>query len=123
MAAKKWYAWGTIYNGGESQKARDGRRLTISRNVTEPGQAVTQKSLGVSDEEWDNLVANGTVRPYKYPKCEPGESPADAVMRQLRGGREDISTDVLLGLALGHLPDEVEQEETEEDVEQLPLGV
>ena len=118
----KMTAWATIYNGGESQKARDGRRITISRNVINPGNVVTQKKMGVSDEEWDNLIANGSIRPYPLPDCEPGESPADAVMRMLRGGKEDISTDVLLGLALGHLPEVVEQNDEENQQQELPVG-
>lgn len=101
--ADKFYAWGTIYNGGESQEAKDGRRLIVKRNIIEPGTEVTKAKLGMSDEEWDEKVEGGSIRPYPLPKnMEEGESPSDAVLRGLRAGKEEIPQDKLLELALSH---------------------
>lgn len=97
----KFYAWTTIYNGGEVKTVKD-RKIIVSRNVIEPGTEVSKAKLKVSDEDWDALVAGGSVRPYKFPKMDSGfaGSPAEFIMSQLRKGEEEVSQDVLIGLAM-----------------------
>lgn len=101
--AEKHYAWATLYNGGETEEARDGRNLVINRNMVEAGSVVSKKSLGVSDDEWNHLVASGSIRPYPLPELVEGESPAEAIMRQITKGGE-VPMDTLLSLALAHPP-------------------
>src|SRR5262245_10724220 len=99
--APTMYAWATIYNGGETtEDARTGRNLVVSRNVINPGDKVTPKDVG-GQEAFDEMVENGSIRPYKLPEnMQEGESPSEAVRRELfRGG--DIPQDKLLELTLG----------------------
>jgi hypothetical protein len=116
----KMYAWSTIYNGGESKEGRDGRKIIMKRNIIEAGSEITKAKLGVSDEEWDALIASGSVRPYAFPKnMNEGESPASAVMRALTRGQGEVSSDMLMELALSHPPEgllHTASEEAESDV-------
>jgi len=116
----KMYAWSTIYNGGESQEGRDGRKIIMKRNVVEAGSEVTKSKLGVSDEEWNAWIESGTIRPYPFPKnMQDGESPASAVMRALTRGQGEVSSDMLMELALSHPPEgllHTASEEAESDV-------
>lgn len=116
----KMYAWSTIYNGGKSQEGRDGRKLIMSRNIIEAGETVTKAKLDVSDDQWDELIASGSVRPYPLPaNMNEGESPSSAVMRSLTGGQGEVSQDMLMELALAHPPEgllHTASEEAESDV-------
>ena len=102
----KFYAWSDIYNGGESKEGRDGRKIIMSRNVTEAGSEVTQAKLGLNKEQWDGLIANGSVRSYPLPKdIRFGESPADAVIRKLTKGQGEVDPNMLMEMALSHAPE------------------
>lgn len=82
--AGKMYAWATIYNGGETQEdVRTGRNLVVERNVIQPGSVVVPKDVG-GQEAFDEMVENGSIRPYKLPEdMNEGESPLEAVNRGL----------------------------------------
>ena len=117
----KMFAWTTIYNGGKSKEGRDGRKIIMERNIIEPGAEVTKAKLGVSDDEWEALVASGSVRPYQLPSnMRSNESPADAVMRALTGGHGEVSQDMLMELALAHPPGALANAEEEES--DVPVG-
>ncbi len=115
----KYFAWSTIYNGGESKEGRDGRKLIMKRNIIEPGTEVTKSKLGLSDEEWDTMIDGGSIRTYPLPEMDEGESPANAVMRRLTRGSGEVSSDMLMELALAHPPEgllHTASEEAESDV-------
>jgi hypothetical protein len=111
----KWYVWTTIYNGGETKTVGD-RKIIVKRNVIEPGTEVTKAKLKVSDEDWDALIEGGSVRPYAFPTMPAtfGGSPADFIMSQLRRGEEDVSQDVLIGLAMSGVDVEDELDDDSE---------
>lgn len=103
----KFYAWATLYNGGETKKVGD-RTIIVSRNVVEPGSEVSKTKLKVTDEEWAALVDGGSVRPYPFPKMPESfsGSPSEFVMSQLRKGEEEIDPNVILGLAMTSVVEE-----------------
>ena len=104
MAAKKWYAWSNLYNGGETTEVR-GRNITVTRNMVECGSPVTKAKLGVSDEEWEGLIAGGSIRDYPYPADLPeGESPHSFVLRQ-QAEKLEYDPDVLLKMTASLQPD------------------
>jgi hypothetical protein len=47
-----------------------------------PGDEVTQQDLGVSDEDWQQLIEGGSVRPQPYPKIPDNLSPAEHFRNQ-----------------------------------------
>jgi len=117
--AKVYYAWSDIYNGGKVREVRPGRNVVVDRNWAERGSKVTQKGLGLSNEEWDNLVENGSIRDYSVPKgIRDDESPHSFVLRELSEGGE-LPADLLLkmsaqGSAVGAQPLPEENEEASE---------
>lgn len=115
MADQKMYAWTTIYNGGETEMVRD-RKIIHSRSIIRPGEAVTKSGLKLDDDQWDALVAGGSVRPYKFPDM-PADfdgSVSDFVMQKLRDDDGEIDQDVLLGLAMTVHGDALTPEQLEE---------
>lgn len=103
--ADTYFAWSTIYNGGESDviETQFGRRRVVKkRNIIQPGEKVSKASLKVEDDVWDNLVATGSVRDYPFPDIPDTflGSPSDFIMSKLRKGEEDIDQDLLMKLAM-----------------------
>jgi hypothetical protein len=118
----KMFAWTTIYNGGKSKEGRDGRKIIMERNVIEPGEEISQAKMKCSDDEWEALVAGGSVRPYPLPKdMRENESPAAAVVRALTKGQGEISQDMLMELALAH-PQGSFANADEEEESDVPVG-
>lgn len=111
--AETWYAWSTLYNGGEAKQIKD-RKIIVSRNTVEPGEKVTKANLKADDATWDALVAGGSVRNYPFPKIPEGfsGSPSEFVMKSLRDGDGEIDQNTLLALALG-TPSAAENDESE----------
>jgi len=68
--ADKYYAWSNF-------------RLEMNEwgQVTKtlaPGEEVTQETLGVGDEEWQDLIDTGAVRTDEYPDVDANTPPAQA---------------------------------------------
>lgn len=111
MAESKYYAWSTLYIGGESEVRQNassiGRKIVVSRNIVNVGDPVTKadlKKMGATDEDWEAFLAGGSVRDYPYPKMPEGsqQSPNDFVLEKLRtGDREDLDSNTLMALAMG----------------------
>jgi len=105
----KYYAWSEIHNGGETTEVtlpNGGKRQVVkSRNIIAPGEVVVKAKSNLSDEEWDHLVATGSIRPYPYPE-EAGEntSPTQAVMTRLTKGTGEIDPNMMMELALSNPP-------------------
>jgi len=79
-----FFAWTDIYAGGESTETKLGRKIIHSRNIIARGSEVSKSDLDVSDEEWDHLVATGSVRNYPLPEGYHDEdnNPTDAALGQ-----------------------------------------
>lgn len=102
------YAWSDLYGGGtvEEVKTPTGgiRRVVTQRNVTPRGEKVTRKKLDVSEEEWEALIENGSVRPYPLPdEADDYLSPSTAVVRRVMKNGE-IDPDILLQMSLANPP-------------------
>ena len=116
-----YYAWTDIRNGGEvdTRKAPGGREIKVvtKRNVVERGEKVTKGSLKVSDEEWEGLLAGGSVRPYPLPEgSNENISPTTAILRGLVDNRGEIDLNKLMELGLT-VPPPGQDEESE-----VPVG-
>jgi hypothetical protein len=112
------YAWSDIYYGGKVENVTlpNGgvKRVVVERNIAYRGDKVTKKGLGLTDDEWDNLVENGSVRSYPVPEgISDTESPASFILRKWSEGGE-LQPDLLLQLSLPHSEVANESEETEE---------
>jgi len=71
--ADTYYAHSTIKNAESAEPDADAPKV----ETIKPGEEVSQASLGVSDEEWEQLVDAGSVRPYDYPDdLKEGQTPA-----------------------------------------------
>ena len=110
MADETYYAWSELRLGGTSEIAKSAtgaeRRVITSREVVMPGEKVTKADLkkrGATDEDWEAMLAGGSIRNYPMPKMPEGstQSPTDFVMESLRtGNREDLDPNTVLSLAL-----------------------
>lgn len=67
--ATKYYAWTNFV----TENNEWGQPL----EVLEAGDPITQKDISVSDEEWTDLIQNGSVREEKYPDIPNHVSPAE----------------------------------------------
>jgi len=106
MAAKTYYVWSALYNGGDTKELKrpDGRVATVveKRNIIAVGEKVTQASLKIDDDAWQALIDGGSVRSYPLPE-EANElvSPAQAAVQRITKGGE-VDTDMLLELSFQH---------------------
>jgi len=103
--ADKYYAWSEIRNGGETEVQNDSQGHTFTvvtkRNVFPVGSEVTAKSVGVTDEEWDEWVARGAVRNYPYPEeADDTTSPAQVIIRKFMAGEGELDVNAMLALGL-----------------------
>jgi hypothetical protein len=103
-----YYAWSDLYYGGETEQREraDGRsyKVVMSRNIKRRGEKVTQKELGLNDEQWDAAVEGGSIRPYPVPE-EASEwvSPTQAIINRLyRDG--EVDPNQLLEMSLQNPP-------------------
>lgn len=80
-----YYAWSPIRHGGE---VKDG--LVVNVQTVAYGDSVSQKDLGVSDEDWQAMVEGGSVREVKPPELPEGYtgSPIQFMMEQARQAAE-----------------------------------
>lgn len=133
MATKKksgeYYAWSDLYGGGEvEQREAPGGRLVkvvMSRNIINRGEKVTQAQLKVEDDEWENLLAGGSVREYPIPDgADAYTSPHRAVMQALVGPDGEIDVNKVMELqnieALAVPPTPINP--PAEDAKELPVG-
>jgi hypothetical protein len=72
--AGKYYAWSKF-----PVEVNEWGQIT---KTIEPGDEITQTTLGVSDEEWLALVDSGAVRTEGYPDVPPNLSPAEHYAHQ-----------------------------------------
>ena len=98
-----FYVWSDLYNGGESKERKNANGSTVriieSRNIIPRGEKITQSDLGVSDEEWDNLVSSGSIRPYPLPDgADEYTPPHRAVLEKIVNEEGDIDVDRLMNL-------------------------
>jgi hypothetical protein len=87
------YAWSDLYNGGKSEETRLGRKIIHERNVIPRGAKVTKAKLKVEDDEWDALIATGSLREYPLPEgyegdAAEGQSPVSFVLEQHKAEME-----------------------------------
>lgn len=81
------YAWSDLYNGGKSEETKLGRKIIHERNIIPRGEKVTKAKLKLEDEEWDALVASGSIRDYPLPEgyegdAAEGQSPVTYVLEK-----------------------------------------
>jgi len=103
--ADTFYAWSDIYAGGESEKreAAGGRLVKVinKRNIIRRGEKVTQAKLGVEKEEFDALVASGSVRAYPLPEgADDMVSPSNAFLSSVLDSDGDVDINKLMDLGL-----------------------
>lgn len=97
----KWYVWSALHNGGTTKKVKlpqgGERDVVTKRNVVAIGEAVTQKQLDISDEDWKHLIDTGSVRPYPLPEGSNAyTSPIRAALTRATNNRGDIDPRMLL---------------------------
>lgn len=102
----KMYVWSEIWDGGDVEQIKTAsgntRNIVSNRKVHKLGDEVSPGDL--SDEDWDTMVAGGTLRPYPVPEgVDEGTSPTQVVVAKLYEGG-DVDQDQLLEMALYHPP-------------------
>lgn len=74
---KKFYAWSPIhYDATVDDNGHITERMTIQY-----GDEVSQKTLGITDENWDRLVALKVIRKSVPPKVGRYDSPKRALIK------------------------------------------
>lgn len=112
-----YYAWSNFPRGVDENG-------TLRKPIT-VGKVVTQEKLGVDDEDWQILIANGSIRTMEYPKAVMeqtyGDSPnryykdllAKAAAADMAG--PNLSSDELDELkSVGIIPGEAETDTDDE---------
>lgn len=113
----KYYAWSDIYNGGDVTEVR-GRNIVVKRNMIACGEQVTQAKAGVSDEDWDALIAGGSIRDYPLPENIPAnESPSSYVTR-MQAENLELDSDILLKMNVALVPVGAQNAEEEETTDE-----
>lgn len=102
-SGEEYYAWSDLYNGGESVERKNANGSTVriieSRNIIERGTKVSQSDLKVSDDDWDHLIASGSVRAYPLPEGADGDvTPHRAVLAAIVDDQGDIDVNKLMSL-------------------------
>jgi hypothetical protein len=92
------YAWSEIHGTD-----KDGKAVKIM-----PGDKVTAADLGMSDEEFAELVENGSVREVKFPEDLPSDqSPTDyAKQKLLEMAEQGITPEQVASAEQGVAPEE-----------------
>lgn len=102
-------AWSDLHAGGEVdfREAPGGRKVKVvmSRTIIPRGDKVSRSDLDVTDEQWDALIANGSIRPYDLPEgTDEFTSPTQAFVENLLNDRGDIDMNQMMEMALAHPP-------------------
>ena len=120
------YAWTELRFGGEvEQRPASGNRfvnVVTKRNVIARGEKVTQKDVGVTDEEWQSWIDGGSVREYPLPKgADEYTSPAAVIVADLvdDDGNIDINKLIESGLAQ---PEAAPVEQPAAETKAVPKG-
>lgn len=74
----------------------------IARKMIQPGEEISQKDLGVTKEEWQIMIDEGSVRtePYTPDGSVPGAIPGTIETHEPESGSlEDMKVDELKALA------------------------
>lgn len=83
MADSTYYAWTQIrYDADESGRPK----------VVNEGETVTASKIGVSKEEFEDMVERGVIRTDKYPDVEEGQSPREYFIhkaKEMEGNAEE----------------------------------
>jgi len=84
-------AWSPIKVGTSGEKPGD----TGTTEVIKPGETVTQDSLGLSDDQFKQLVESGAVRTLEYPDMPDTyqDSPVNYLREQARKASEGALMD------------------------------
>ena len=117
-----YYTWSDLYIGGETEmkKTHAGRdfKVIAKRTVVPRGEKVSKSKVGLSDEEWDECLANGSIRPYPLPKgADEYTSPANAMTAAIVNDKGEVDMNKVMELGLTVPP--VASDEEESDV---PVG-
>jgi hypothetical protein len=120
----KMYAWSDIYNGGKVEEITlpngGKRKVVVERNIIPHGSEVSKAKSKLDSEDWDRMVANGSIRPYPMPEeADDNTSPNQAVLRRLYKGEGEIDQNLLLELALSQPASDDEAVEEHSDA---PIG-
>lgn len=113
-----YYAWSDLWNGGETKEVKKpggvSHNVVSKRNIVKRGEKVTQKNLGVNDEEWEHLVESGSIRAYPVPEgANERISPTRALILDLLDNRGELDMNRLLEMGLANRPVGVEDENAE----------
>ena len=81
-----YYAWNTFTTEFDDHG--------IPQTKIVPGDEVTQDDLGVSDEEWDELIETGAVSEEEYPDVPDHISPAEYQTAMEVHGAMQSATDI-----------------------------
>lgn len=110
--ATKYYAWGPISSGWEKDK--EGNRL--KRRLTKAGTVVSASSLGLTDDQFEELVESRAVRTLPYPPLPDNwtGSPIDWYREQARLAAEAADDPSMAIVAMLAPPDEDEDDDEDE---------
>lgn len=103
------FAWSDLHAGGEVEfrDAPGGRKIKVvmNRTIIPRGDKVSRSDLDVTDEQWDALIANGSIRPYDLPEgSDEWTSPTQAFVNNIMNDRGEPDINVMMELALAHPP-------------------
>lgn len=71
---KKYYAWTNFV----TERNEHGQPV----KTLKAGEEVTQQDLEISEQDWDQLIQTGAVRPQPYPDIPESLSPAEYFRNQ-----------------------------------------
>lgn len=118
--ADTYYLWSNLRNGGKTEMVPNSlggeRRVVTERNVLAAGEKVTQDQLKVSDEQWQEWIDGGVVRPYPYPEIPAGsyDSPVDFLTAQMLGSATSEEEKMVAAVQARTLPGEEVYKSTQE---------
>lgn len=83
--ADKWYAWSRIQYGANIDPT-EGSNQILSHKSVEVGAEVTAEKLGISEQDFQQLIDAGSVREYEFPQMPEnyGDSPINFLKHQVR---------------------------------------
>ena len=79
-----YFAWTPILVGKKGETTGD--KTAIEAKTVKVGEQVSASSLGVSDDDFEEMVNSGAVREYEYPDLPKGypDSPINFMKDQIR---------------------------------------
>lgn len=129
--ATEYFAWCNIMNGGDvievpvpSVKGLT-KTVITNRNIIETGSKITKAKSGLSDEDWDRMLANGAIRTYPLPEgTDDRTSPSTAFLRQVLDERGNVDVAKMMDMGFVTAPAGSVVAEGEEAKElEAPAGV